>query len=357
MSGRILLLSRYGRLGASSRLRTIQYLPGLMLNGFEIEVAPLFADRYIERLYTGAVPFMEVLRSYARRLAGFLKKREYDLVWVEKEIWPWLPWVLDKILSPRSQPVVVDYDDAVFHRYDMHPSPVIRALLGRKLDRFMARADAVVAGNEYLQDRAIQAGCRRVDVIPTVVDLDRYPAPVIRSSGPQVRIGWIGSPNTAKYLSVVAPVIGRLAQEYDIDCVAVGARDDQVAGMPIRAARWQEEFEVDILSGFDVGIMPLEDTPWEQGKCGYKLIQYMACGMPVMASPVGVNNDLVIQGRNGFLAATEAHWFSGLRELIENEPLRHRMAAEGRALVERKYNAQHQLPRLISVFERALSGN
>jgi len=274
---------------------------------------------------------------------------------VEKEIWPWMPWLLDRLLSPSNKPIIADYDDAVFHRYDLHPSPVIRALLGRKLDRFMASVDTVVAGNEYLRDRAVRAGCKNVEIIPTVVDLDRYPTPSPRDDVGTVKIGWIRSPNTAKYISIVAPVIERLAAEYDIDCVAVGAREDQVERMPIRAEPWQEEFEVDILSGFDIGIMPLEDTPWEQGKCGYKLIQYMACGMPVMASPVGVNRNLVVQGRNGFLAATAEHWYSGLRELIENAQLRRRMAAEGRQLVEMQYNAQRQLPRLISLFERAIA--
>ena len=254
-------------------------------------------------------------------------------------------------ISPGRIPIVVDYDDAVFHRYDLHPSPVIRAVLGRKLDRFMARADTVVTGNEYLHDRAAAAGSKRIEIIPTVVDLDRYPQPAPRASGRAVRIGWIGSPNTAKYLKIIAPVIERLAAEYAIDCVAVGARADQVAGTPIRAERWQEEFEVDILSQFDIGIMPLEDTPWEQGKCGYKLIQYMACGMPVVASPVGVNKELVVQGRNGFLAASAEHWYSALRELIDNESLRNRMAAEGRQRIELKYNLQRQLPRLVSIFE------
>ena len=215
----------------------------------------------------------------------------------------------------------------------------------------MARADTVVAGNEYLHDRAAAAGSKRIEIIPTVVDLDRYPQPAPRASGRAVRIGWIGSPNTAKYLKIIAPVIERLAAEYTIDCVAVGARADQVAGTPIRAERWQEEFEVDILSQFDIGIMPLEDTPWEQGKCGYKLIQYMACGMPVVASPVGVNKELVVQGRNGFLAASAEHWYSALRELIDNESLRNRMAAEGRQRIELKYNLQRQLPRLVSIFE------
>jgi len=352
MSGKILLLSRYGRLGASSRLRTIQYLPGLMLKGFQVEVAPLFADRYIQRLYTGAVPFVEVLRSYSRRFSRLFKKKNFDVIWVEKEIWPWLPWLLDRAISPGRKPVVVDYDDAVFHRYDLHPSPVVRALLGRKLDRFMARADTVVAGNEYLHDRAAAAGNNRIEIVPTVVDLDRYPGPAPRAARPVVKIGWIGSPNTAKYLKIIAPVIERLAREYEIDCVAVGAREDQLVGTPIRAQPWQEEFEVDILSGFDIGIMPLEDTPWEQGKCGYKLIQYMACGMPVVASPVGVNKELVVQGRNGFLAASDEHWYSALRELIENAGLRNRMAREGRQRIELQYNLERQLPRLISIFEQ-----
>jgi len=350
LTPRILVLSRYGRLGASSRLRMIQYLPGLMLEGFDIEVSPMFADAYVQKLYRGAPPLLEVLRSYAHRIGRLFAEREFDIIWLEKEIWPWVPWLLESAFLPRSVRFVVDFDDAVFHRYDLHRSPVLRELLGRKLDKLMARVDCVVAGNKYLEDRARTAGARRVEVIPTVIDLDRYPSAAPRQASGPVRIGWIGSPNTAKYLPIVSSVLGRLAREESIDCVAVGAREDQVVDTPFRAVPWKEEFEVDQLRSFDIGIMPLENTPWEKGKCGYKLIQYMACGMPVVASPVGVNEKLVVQGRNGFLAASEEHWYAALRELVENAGLRERMARDGRERVERVYNADVQLPRLVEIF-------
>lgn len=351
MSKRILLLSRYGRLGASSRLRMIQYLPGLMLEGFEVEVSPMFADAYVQKLYRGSPPLLEAIRSYAHRIGRLFRDRAFDIAWVEKEIWPWLPWLLESAFLPRNIRFLVDYDDAVFHRYDLHPSPVLRAILGSKLDRLMGRVDCVVAGNEYLEQRARAAGARRVEVIPTVIDLDRYPPTLPRSETGFVRIGWIGSPNTAKYLPIVSDVLERLGREERIDCVAVGAREDQVAGTPFRGVPWKEEFEVDQLRSFDIGIMPLENTPWEKGKCGYKLIQYMACGMPVVASPVGVNERLVTQGQNGFLAATEEHWYAALRELVENRLLRERMARSGRERVERTYNTDAQIPRLIEIFQ------
>lgn len=343
---RLLMLPRYDALGASSRLRMLQYVPALESQGFEVDVKPLLDHDYVPDLYAGRVSMLKVARAYARRARQMLSAKRYDVVWLEKEVWPWLPVYIENAWLPRSTRLVADYDDAVFHRYDQHPSALVRGLLGQKIDRVMRRADLVTAGNGYLAERANAAGARRVEWLPTVVDLDRYPAPIRRSSTGPVTIGWIGSPATAGYLQLLTPALQALAARHSIRCIAIGARPDQLNGTPFQAWEWAEGKEVALLGLFDIGVMPLPDEPWEQGKCGYKLIQYMACGLPVVASPVGVNREIVIPRENGALATTTEEWIEALERLVGREGLRHSMGAAGRRKVEETYCLKAQAPNL-----------
>ena len=350
---RLLMLPRYDALGASSRLRMLQYVPALQAEGIEVDVAPLLADGYVNDLYAGRVSVAKVARAYARRLRLMLEARSYDVVWVEKELWPWLPAALELMCLPASTAMVADYDDAVFHRYDQHRSGVVRHLLGKKIDAVMRRADRVTAGNDYLAARAKAAGANSVEWLPTVVDLERYSPRKARSETQEVVIGWIGSPSTAEYLELLTPALEALAGQHRIRCVAIGARPDQLATTPFEAWEWSEDNEVALLEKLDIGVMPLPDAPWERGKCGYKLIQYMACALPVVASPVGVNDVIVVPGENGYLASTTEEWTNMLQQLIVDPELRGRMGQAGRRKVEDVYSLQAQAPRLAKMLREA----
>lgn len=354
---KLLMLPRYGPLGASSRLRSLQYVPLLQGAGFQVDVMPLLSDSYVAGLYAGKISAMGVALSYCRRLIKLLKSRRYDLLWAEKELFPWLPAAFDLSLIPKRTALIVDYDDAVFHRYDEHPSWLVRATLGTKIDAVMQRANLVTAGNDYLAQRAVNANSRRVEWLPTVVDLGRYSTGKPTKQNGQVVVGWIGSPSTAAYLKIVGPALSRLATLYPLRCVAIGARPDQVAGTPFEALPWTEATEVNLLQQIDIGIMPLPDAPWERGKCGYKLIQYMACGLPVVASPVGVNKQIVVDGHNGFLATTEPEWGSALTSLVVDAALRKRMGTAGRKRVEEVYCLNVQAPRLFAMLNDVLRSN
>ncbi len=350
---RVLALTRYASLGASSRLRILQYRNRLAEDGIELVEAPFFNDDYIRAMYRGNRDILSVAAAFSRRVKTLIGQRAPDAIWLEKEALPWIPWFVEKAFLPQSVPLIVDYDDAVFHRYDSHDFSAVRFMYGRKIDAIMARADIVVVGNRYLADRAKKAGAKDVEIIPTVVNHQRY-LEAMESAGGQVRIGWIGSPNTAKYLNFVAPVFRQLASSSPIEFHAIGARQDQLPDQNMKAVPWSEASEVAELGQLMVGIMPLPDEPWERGKCGYKLIQYMACGLPVVASPVGVNSEIVLHGKTGFLARTESEWMDALKRLICNRPLRNSMGAAGRALVESKYSVDVQLPRLETLLRRAL---
>jgi len=351
---KVLLLSRYGPLGASSRVRFLQYLPYFQSQGVEVTVKPLLSDAYLRALYNGGSRWREVVKGYAGRILALLGARRFDVVIMEKELFPFMPAIAERLLGLVGVPYVVDYDDALFHRYDCHTNPWVRRLLGQKIDSVMLHAATVIAGNNYLAERAYRAGVNRVEIIPTVVDTERY-QPKQKAVGEIPIVGWIGTPQTSRYLKPLLPVFESLKNEMLVRFVAVGANPEDFEGTPVEAWPWSEETEVTSLQQFDIGIMPLVDSPWERGKCGYKLIQYMACGVPVVASPVGVNREIVVSDKNGLFADSVGDWDKALRTLLNvDSEGRERMGVTGRARVEEWYSVQAQASRLLNKLYEAV---
>ncbi|MDP9366945.1 MAG: glycosyltransferase family 4 protein [Chloroflexota bacterium] len=344
-------------MGASSRYRSYQFLPYLREQGFEVEAVPLLDDAYLKARYAGSkVSRWSVAAAYGRRLGQLLQSRRFDLVWMEKEALPWLPSGIEASLLATGAPYVVDYDDALFHRYDQHPAWAVRALLGRKIDRVMRGAALVIAGNRYLTARAEAAGARRVAILPTVVDLERYP-PVPAADNGTFTIGWIGTPVTARqHLETIRGPLETFCAGGTARLVAIGS-GDLGWRVPVEVRAWSAATEVADLQGIDVGIMPLPDSPFERGKCGFKLIQYMACWRPVVGSPVGVNDDLIEPGVNGFKATTPEEWIQALGALRSDPELRRRMGAAGRDRVERSYCLQVAAARLAGLLREAAAGS
>ncbi len=346
---KILLLSRYSRLGASSRVRFYQYIPYLEAEGIHVTVTNLLEDNYLQDLYLGRRrSFGDITGAYIRRLRHLVKSNRFDLVWVEYEIFPWLPPWAETILPKSGIPYVVDYDDAVFHRYNMHPWALVRVLLGGKIDAVMRRAALVTVGNEYLGDYARRAGARRVEYIPSVIDLEQYNL-MVQSENPVFTIGWIGTPVTEKYLHLIRHALREVCKDGRARLVLVGSNQAELDGVPADIHTWSEKTEAAEIQGFDVGIMPMPDEAWARGKCGYKLIQYMACARPVIASPVGVAQQMIEDGKNGFLAAATSDWVKAFRFLREDRGLRERMGKAGRMKVERHYSIQITAPILLSL--------
>jgi glycosyltransferase involved in cell wall biosynthesis len=347
---RILLLARYGRLGASSRVRFEQFLPHIKAAGHEVVSAPLFDDDYLTALYgEGKRKATAVLAAYANRLGVIRTRGHYDLIWMEKEALPWMPASFETWLLRGGPPLVVDYDDAIFHRYDQHPSPLIRGLFASKIDRVMQAAALVVAGNDYLAERAREAGATRVAIIPTVVDLGRYTAPPAANGDAPPVIGWIGTPLTSAYLERARGPLASFVETGAARLRLIGAGDTALAGVAAERLPWREESEAQDIAGFDIGVMPIPDEPFERGKCGYKLVQYMALARPAVASPVGVNVRLIEESGAGFLADGEQQWWDGLFRLISDAGLRRSMGAKGRRLVERDYSVAVTAPKLIAL--------
>lgn len=350
---RLAAFTKYGPMAASTRQRLLQYVPHLAAAGIEVDYHPLLLDDYVRGL-GGDRPYPrgKTLRRYFERLRQVLADSDADAIWVYAELFPYMPGSWEKLVFRSGKPVVYDCDDAFFHAYDAHPKAWVRRLLGRKLEPLLRGAALCCCGNAYLESYASRFSDSTM-LLPTVVDTSLYgPGTGPRPDRP-VTIGWIGSPSTWPYVRPLLPLLRELAQTRGVRIRVVGAgpgaRADAFPGLDL--VEWSEEREVEEVRAMDVGIMPLPDDPWAKGKCGYKLIQYMACALPAIASPVGVNSEIIVPGVNGFLAEGEGEWRSALLRLIDDEALRRSLGAAGRRRVEERYSLQVHAPRLVEALQ------
>jgi len=352
-----LLLPKYTPMGGSSRLRLYAFVPFLEKAGFECVVAPLLPDWYLHARYERAGlrsrHLLALVRAYARR-SSLLRRHadDYDLIFLQREAFPFLPLAAERRLFGRRPGVVVDYDDAVYSTYEDHANPFVRRVLGRKLPAIVSRAQHVTVGNRYLADWA-RRFTSSVRIIPTSVDLTKYrPRDSCRregAGGPV--IGWIGTPVSVKYLRLIERPLRRVRERCPFVLRVVGAPEFRLAGLEVVAVPWSEATEVGELLRCDIGVMPLPDDAWARGKSAFKLVQYLAAGLPAVASPVGANCDVLRDGENGFLAATEAEWVEKLKLLLEQPALRERLGGAGRRTVEARYSLEASARGLLEVCE------
>jgi len=180
------------------------------------------------------------------------------------------------------------------------------------------------------------------------------PSVEARDPARPVTIGWIGSPSTWSFVRTLIPLLERLSEELNLIIRVVGAGRANVTNSRFEFLDWSEDKEITAIQGMDIGIMPLPDEPWARGKCGFKLIQYMACGLPVIASPVGVNSEIVTEGINGYLASSGREWEVAIRRLAADAELRAEMGAGGRQKVVNEYSLHVHGPRLAVLLRKVV---
>jgi glycosyltransferase involved in cell wall biosynthesis len=348
---RVLFLTKYGPRAATTRFRVLQYVPYLTTRGFDVAICPLLNDAYLAAKYDrGRTPALDAIRGVIDRLRTLPRARRFSVVVVHMEALPYLPAFFERALNAIGVPYVYDFDDATFHQYDRHPSAAVRWLFSRKIGRVIAGAALVTAGNEYLAEYARKYN-DRVLVVPTVVDVEKFVPRHGFEPRDKVVVGWIGSPSTATYVADRAQLWRTATADGRSVLRLIGAGRAFVSANGIETRAWREETEAAEISEFDIGIMPLRDDPWSRGKCGFKLIEYLACGVPVVASPVGVNSQIVADGVNGFLCGSDAEWVDRLQRLIADARLRRDMGSRGRLDVERNWSLQVWAPRLADALE------
>jgi glycosyltransferase involved in cell wall biosynthesis len=358
---RVLALSPIPEEGAGCRFRIAQFIPYLERAGIHVTLRSLFTPEFFRLVYRRghrlrkAVTFASLA---LKRLDSLRDASQFDVVFIYREIFPIGPALVERLLAlPGRPPVVFDFDDAIFLPSVSDANRFIGALKQPgKVKTIIRVADHVIAGNDYLAAYA-QRFNRAVTTIPTCVDTDRFvPRAAAAPAGAPPIVGWIGSPTTATYVNDLAPVLRRVAatDRYVLRVSGTGTAIE-MPGVDIDSVRWSLEDEVRLFNSCDVGVYPLTDDEWSRGKCGFKAIQFMACGVPVVASAVGVNREIIRDGVNGFLASTEAEWVEKIRRLLTDEALRRRIAAAGRETIERSYSLRVHAPSLATTLRNVVA--
>ena len=366
---RVLCLTIGPEAEPSSRFRIYQYRAALARHGVELEVRPRVGQRFFEVGY-GLRPLPAAARwglvgasvtgRGVRRARDWWSARHFDLVWIQKETLPAsaLPW-----LARLGTPWVFDFDDAI---YAAPPNADgFGQRVRRAADRLRSRDTAlaallphcarVFAGSPVLA-RWARRHTRRVSLVPTVVDADAYPVRPPRTEGP-VTLGWVGAPAGRAYVESLRPVLQDLARRIDLRVVLRGITDFDCPGVEVETRAFRSyrstDDEASDLEDIDIGLMPLPEGEYTAGKCALKAIQYMASGLPVVASPVGANAHVVVDGKTGFHAQDLRAWRDRLERLALDASLRARLGRAGRSHVERHYALESQVPRVARLLRAA----
>ena len=296
----------------SSRIRVVQAVPHLHEAGVEAQ----------------AVRYPRTSREWGalRALA-----RDCDVVMLQKKL---LGPLEARKWRSLGRPVVFDFDDAIMFR---DHEPFLSRRRAREFRRSVGVADAVVAGNGYLRSQITGVDDLRVLVLPSPVPHQvplRWDQP--QNTGP-LTLGWVGGSKNLGSLEMIAGALAEVSRGHEVVLHILSDAPCQLPNVSTRHTPWSLAGQDAVVSTFDVGLMPLADTPWSKGKCAYKALQYMAAGVPVIASPVGMNVDVITHQENGWLADSAQDWVEGLRRLLGSSELRNRLGRAGRATIERGF--------------------
>jgi glycosyltransferase involved in cell wall biosynthesis len=344
------------------RFRAEQWSRYLERDGFRFTFAPFEDDalhRVIYRPGQYGRKALLTVRALARRLALLPRVRDFDVVLLHREAASLGPAVLEWLLARQRVPIVYDFDDPIWLPY-RSPTNGVLSYLKRpgNVARICRLAAVVMVGNRLLAEWA-RKHARDVEVVPSTIDLERYPV-IALAEGGTLTLGWTGSHSTLPFLECLAPTLRQFAVRQAYRLLVISHTDRYgIDGLPVevRARRWRAETEAEDLLEMDIGLAPFPDTGWTPWRCHGKVLQYMAAGIPTVASPVGVLSDYIRDGENGFLAVTEADWIDRLVRLAEDTKLRRRMGQAGRATVAERYSARVWAPRVKEILLRAASGN
>jgi glycosyltransferase involved in cell wall biosynthesis len=335
----------------SARFRVRQHIAPLAELGMEVvEHTPRVAQAMpmpgplapVRRRYVGPLAAAWLAGHAASRLPALLASRHADAVWLERVLAPGFDWLVRGLKGP----IVLDVDDAVW----------LEGVSGWATPTRARAAAAVIAGNRYLADW-FAIHCPRVHVVPTAVDCQRIqpvPRPVNGERGPGFVMGWTGTSPNFPHLAAIEPAIETVMREVPGSALIVVADRapalPRLAGRDVRFVPWSAASEVAALAAMDVGLMPLADDAWTRGKCSFKMLQYMAAGLPSVVSPVGMNREVLALGDSGLAAEGIDGWIDALRALATDPERRAELGATGRAVALAHFDVPVVARQLAAVF-------
>lgn len=339
----------------SQRFRVELFEQFLKEKNIAYTIVPFIDEKTWDILYKGGSAFQKaigIVNGYLRRWKTVLfDASAYDYIFIHREAAPLGPpifeWILAKVFRKK---IVYDFDDAIWIPNTTKENNLVAWFKAFWKVKFICKwSYKVVGGNDYLCNYARQFNKQTV-FIPTCVDVvnghNQYKTPKENN----LVVGWTGSHSTLVYLDEIIPVIEQLNQEFEFTFAVIANKNPQLSLPNFQFIPWKEANEVADLLHFDIGIMPLASDKWSEGKCGFKLIQYLALGIPAVASPVGVNKEIIEHGKNGFLVGTQEEWYQTLKKLLNNFSFRKLLSEEGRDSIVSKYSVQEYKNEFIALF-------
>jgi glycosyltransferase involved in cell wall biosynthesis len=317
----LIFFTKYTDRGPSSRYRTFQYKK-YFDKDFNVDLYPLFNSDYIDNLYKNKnISFFDIIKAYLLRILKVVSLLgTKKLVFIEYELFPYFPPIFEYLLYKTNVRVILDYDDAIFHNYDNHRSSLIRIFFSRKISSVAKFSNLIITGSPYLSNYFLQHQNNVVE-IPTSIELEKYNYKIKKSNN-LIKIGWIGSKSTSINLIFLKEVIREFeTQNRNVLFIFMGfdkLLENCLAYSNVKFYEWSEEEELAFLSKIDLGIMPLSNTPFNQGKCGFKLIQYMAMGKPTISTPLMANVKINRNNKNMF-ATSIKEWIDCINNYINNK--------------------------------------
>jgi len=351
---KVLALAPYPEEAASTRFRIAQFIPLLDDLGIRCELKPFINTALFKQLYRKGRLSRNaagLARAAAARCLDLVSARDWDVVFVQREAALVGPPLVERALTGwLKKPLVLDLDDPLWVQYT---SPVYGRLASRlrcldKTTELIRRAAHVVCGNQLIAEHARAAGACAT-VLPTIVDTDMFsPRPQDQDeNGEPPTVGWVGTHTTLPYLEAIAPALEQLAARRRFKLKVVGGgRPLGLRRVEVEELRWSLGREVEDFRSLDVGLYPLADDEWSRGKSGFKAIQYLCCGVPFVASPVGVVREIATESGAALLANDQAEWFTALDRLLGDDVLRRSMGRAGRTFAVSRYRLRTQAARL-----------
>lgn len=336
-----LLILTYGNFThASSRIRAVNYIPYLEEEGWMIKWLPRIPEPKNGVLNKMSFVLKKRLFIFQRLIHLFFFN--YDLLLVQRMF---LPLFFLKILKWKKTPFIYDFDDAIYLGDPKNAA---------NTEEMVKNAAAIIVSNDELAEYSKKFNHKIIEEIPSPVNTERI-LPSASDERNKIIIGWIGSPWTEKYLNLVKNVFENLHDRNSELMIVGGTGSFKINNIPVKNETWSYDKEVHYLNKMDIGIMPLPNDEWSRGKGGYKLFLYMAAGLPVIASPVGINKEIVENGINGYLASSEEEWLNYINKLIEDKDLRKTLGANGRKKAEELYSYNKNAGKLLQVMNRVIT--
>ena len=343
MSKRIIFIAPYpiGQ-APSQRFRFEQYLELLRKEKFEIQFHSFLNTKTWNKLYNQGSFFGKVfgiIGSFWRRFILLFKIRRTDYIFIHREASmvgpPVFEWIIAKILRKKY---IYDFDDAIWlPNYSQSNEKFHKLKAYGKIKRIIKWADSVTAGNKFLKKYAEQYN-KNVRILPTTIDLVNLHNICTIQNDTDINIGWTGTHTTLEYLTEIIPILQELEKDYQFTFIVISNQKPDIELKSLRYIPWNKETEIQDLSKINIGIMPLKDDQWAEGKCGFKGLQYMALEIPSILSPVGVNEEIVTHNINGILCSSAQEWKEALTKLITNKEFREELGKKGRQVISERYS-------------------